>query len=461
MPVMKTARERSVEAVTLAQSFGLILHNHNIYMPVDSETGDHAVTPPPESRSWRSLSTEEVQRVATAQFDTLFSSMTEAMNFEYQVAQCCTLLETPVNSLLIRTPNGLRELKEDGQLHEPTGEFIPNTLPIMLNDNVAMQDQVFEIISDWLDSDEEALSLIRHLSTALAPGWSAVKYILLLGSGRNGKSVLLSMLEALFGAENTSGVSRHEMAAAAGVVTHLNGKLANIVFDGVAEYLKDSSNEKTLVAGEQIAIRKLYSNSHTPVKTNALFIEGLNQEPKSRDKSPALQARLVRYAFKNTYALDRRFHESMMEEQMLGALLALMIREYVTPDTAGAMLAPTSEAMDLQMEHIYGNSYALQFVEYVMNEATLGLDTVLDDTLEHLTDVFNAWRVKLNDYDTRSSAEVYDIFNNTFVITRRSKRQGDKTYKVKYITGLKPETEVFVTQYQGGEKHGTTVVDEG
>ena len=78
----------------------------------------------------------------------------------------------------------------------------------MLNEDVADKDRVFGVITEWLDSEEEAHSLLHHLATALAPGWSAVKYVLLLGEGRNGKSLLMKMLHQMIGWDNVSSVTR-------------------------------------------------------------------------------------------------------------------------------------------------------------------------------------------------------------------------------------------------------------
>lgn len=460
MPTLKTQRELGTEAVTLAQSFSLIQHNHVIYIPTDYATGDDSVTPVPERTIWVPMSTQDIQRKALAQFDTLFSTERELDGFVFKVAQMC-VQDTGVHaSLLVRTKSGLKELKDDGQLHDPTGDFIPNTLTPVLNEDEEDQAEVLSIIAGWLNSEEEAVSLLRHLATSLAPGWSAVKYILLLGAGRNGKSVMLRMLETLFGRHNCSGVTRQEMSVQSPVVCNLNGKLLNLVFDGHAQYVEDSSMEKTLIAGEAVNIRRLYQSGHTPVQTTALFVEGLNHEPKSKDKSPALQARLVRFHFPNTYSLNPEFADQMISERYVGALLGLLLKHYVKPSEIAVMLAPTAASMELQLEYTYGNSYALPFIEHVHLTDPLGAEAMVGWSVQELVSQFNSWRIREGDVRYWDIADVTNVFKAVFDTDRRSERVNGVPRKTRYISGFKPETLVFLERMKGDE-NDEAVVDDG
>jgi phage/plasmid-associated DNA primase len=461
MPVLKTSKELATEAVTLAHSFSMVHHDYVVYLPTDYLTGDHSVTPVPERTTWAPQSMEDIQRKALLQFDTLFNSQQELSNFAFKVAQASRQHLEPCSTLLIRTANGLQELREDGKLYAPTGLFVPNTLSPVLNENTADQGRVWDTLVEWLDSEEEVVSLLRHLSTALAPGWSAVKYVMLLGNGRNGKSVLLRMIESLFGTGNTSKVTRQEMSEVSPVITHLNGKLVNIVYDGLARYLEDSSVEKTLVAGEPIAIRRLYQSEHTLVHTNALFIEGLNFEPKSRDKSKALQSRLVRFQFPNSYQLDPEFAEEMASERYVGALLGLLLQHYVTKDQAALMLAPTSASMDMQLEHIYSNSPALPFLEYLQDNDPLGVDALIGLSVLELAARFNSWRVLENDTRHWSVSEVQDACKHVLATERKSIRSaGHNPRKVRVVTAVLSEAKMFLSKQETKEIEGNDVVAE-
>ena len=419
-------------------------------MPADYETGDTSVTPPAERTMWIPLNREAIRRLGSEQYDILFSSDGELASFDFMVSQNSRPVDGPISTLLVRTGDGLRELRGDGQLHEPTGWFVPNTLAPMLNEDQVEKDRVFEVLADWLDSEEEAHALLRHLATALAPGWSAVKYVLLLGEGRNGKGLLLKMLQTVFGRDNVSSVSRQHMAEQSPVVCELNGKLLNIVFDGMAEYVKDSGTEKTLVAGEPAAIRRLYESTPTFVQTNALFVEALNHEPKSKDKSLALQKRLIRFQFPNVYALDHKFERLMLSEESLGAFMALLIEHYVHEDGVAELLAPTQKAMELQLEHMFINSAGLQFLKYVDETDPLGVDALIGATLSELASMFQSWRLKENDLSTWAEPDVVALFQPILNSERKGVRVDGKPRKVRVVSSLKPEALAFIDSLKGG-----------
>jgi phage/plasmid-associated DNA primase len=438
---VKTKGERIQLADTLC-NMGWVLHNQNLYMPVHSSLVYTGATPAPMDTIWVPHDMDQLKRHLNRNFDTEFENPTQTAEFYYLLCQKVPEWEDETDSILIRTGDGLLKLHADGVLREPDGVFTPNTLPVPLNDDPDVKAELLATITAWVgDSEEDATSLLRHLSTVLAPHWTSIKYILLLGDGRNGKSVLMEMLSKMCGTHNVSGVSRQDMAAKSQVISTLNGKLVNIVMDGQAEYLKDSGTEKTLIAGETAHVRLLYKNSLLPVRTNALFIEGLNKEPKSSDKSSALQARLVRFQFPNRYSEDWAFKQKMLSDKYVGALLALLIDHYVPRQDAHIMLAPTARQLLLQLGHQYENSHALQFVDFVRADAVGGEQSLIGMTLPDLVSQFMSWRVKAGDIRAWDEQSVRDLFAPVIEFTRKNVTLPDgRRVKIPAVKGFKPDT---------------------
>lgn len=448
---LKTKRELAANAYALGSNLNLVRYRSLTYIPADFETLATDVPPDPERTIWLPLTRDRVKFLAAAQFDTMFGSDSELASFDFMVAQAAIQVEHAIHSLLVKTPQGLKELTNKGELKDTTGEFRPNFLVPVLNTEQADKDRVFAVISGWLESDQEAESLLSHLATSLAPGWSAVKYVILLGDGRNGKSLMLKMLQSLFGRDNVANVTRQAISEQSAVVTELNGKLLNIVYDGRAEYLKDSGSEKSLVAGEPIPIRRLYESTATTVQTNALFIEGLNREPKTHDKSSALQKRLVRFQFPNVYALDHRFEKSMLTEESLGAFLSLLIDRYVIEDEVAERLAPTHKAIELQLEQMFANSSGLQFLKHVEENDPLGATGLLGAATHELVQRFQSWRLKENDLGTWAEPDVMAMFQPLINTERKSQRVKGEVRKVRVITSYKMEALAFLESLKGAE----------
>lgn len=456
---LKVKKELAKDAHALAQGSEMVRYCNITYIPADYETRETEFPPSADRAIWLPLSREEIRWMAAEQFNTLFGNDSELSSFEFMVAQHARTGHVVAPSLLIRTEDGLKQLTASGKLEDPSGDFVPNTIFPMLNEDESEKARVFKVIEEWVDSEEEAHSLLHHLASALSPGWSAVKYVLLIGEGRNGKSVLLKMLMDLFGRENVSTVTRQHISEQSPVVTELNGKLLNIVFDGRSEYLKDSGTEKSLIAGEMVPIRRLYESVPTMVQTNALFIEGLNREPKSNDKSSALQKRLVRYQLPNVYALDYGFERGMLSEQALGAFLSLLLDHFVTVDEIGILLAPTQKAVELQLEHMYINSLALQFLKHVVENDPLGIMAVLGEQLSDIAQKFQSWRLKENDLGSWAEPDVLALFAPLVNTERRSIRVAGSPRKVRVVTSLKIEAQQFLDALEGDDDEEALVAD--
>lgn len=441
---LKTKQELAEAATMLATSFELVQHETGTYMPADWETGKSSPLPPPERRTWRLLSIEDKMLMGRQESNILFANDSEIRNFELMLKQSSKRVDIKPRSVLIRTEAGLKGLGESGTLEDPDGGFVPNTLRPMLNEDQDAKDRVFKTIAEWLDSDEEAHSLLYHFATSLAPTWSAVKYVLMLGRGSNGKSTMLLMLADLFGQENISNISRQDMAAKDPSCIDLNGRLLNVIYDGDMEYVKDSGLEKTLIAGEPGYIRRLYESTKTKVQTTALFVESLNNEPKTRDKSSALQRRLVRFQFPNLYKKDNQFEKEMRSDEMVGALLALLIEHYVKPDET-FKLNPTAGARDLQVDQMLFNSLSLQYLQFASATSPKAFATLVGEDVATVVASFLPWLQAQDKNSSYTELDAQRLLGDCFVL-KRTKRRGVQPFNFYKIAALTDVAEALITR---------------
>ena len=449
-PELKDKKELANAARALATSHELIQKGAATFIPVDWQTYSTSPLPAATDRIWLPFKGDDIRRLANSEQNILFQNDGEFRSFAFMLRQLAIQRQSTLPAILIRTKHGIRMLNEDGDLEPHPGVFLPNFVKPMLNEDPAAKDYVFSVISEWVGGEAQANSLLSHIATCLAPGYSAVKYIILLGVGRNGKGTLLAMLEALFGRENISNVTRQMMAESSPTCVELNDKLLNIVFDGQMSYIKDSSMEKTLIAGEPAAVRMLYESGSTTVQTNALFIEALQQEPKTRDKSSALQKRLVRFNFPNVYQMDYAFHDRMVSEPMLGALLSLLIDRYVKKNELAERLKLTQESLDLQMEQVWMGNSVLQFIEHVTSTTAKFLDdlTAGQVMVDTFTASFKPWLESQGQHE-RSDGDMLAMLKTAFELGWKTVRVNGKPTSKRAIKSVRPETLLALEQMRG------------
>jgi len=421
----------------------LVSYRGIIYEARDYLTNE--ALPNPERAIWVPLLDDEIIDL-TVGMGLLFSSPGEFANFKFMLRQVTTRAKTAEPYVIIRYGDGLAYMTDYGLQQVEKPGFTPN----FINHQVISEDDpdyplvkdLFETIAKWVGGEAQAHSLLYHLATALQPSWAPVKYILLLGSGRNGKGLLLAMFRKLLGERNVSGVQRQAIAAQRPILASLNGKLANIVFDGPMAYIGDSGPEKTLTAGEPLDIELKYENTPFTVQTTALFIEALNKEPKSRDKSAALQARIVRYYFPNRYAKDLNFEHTMTAPRMLDALLTLLWEHWVTETEIDSKLAVTDESFDLQTEHDMDRSPILAYIEETSrNNMNLLADLQSGGyRADALVDALHPW-MSTQGYGERTATAIWEQLSEHFKIERKTFREpgrGPVTRRI--ITEVYPNT---------------------
>lgn len=455
---LKTKEKLAEAARTLAASFQLVNHNSKLYLPVDYTTRRASPPPDPRNRVWRSLDLNELKLLANQTLRILFANESEVINFRGMLMQLAQYeAETPDFILLYLPESGLAELHSDGRIvTEVTGNFTPNFMSVPLNRDAEKRKFVWNTIVEWVGGEENAHSLLHHVATALAPDWSAAKYVLLLGEGRNGKGVFLEMVKALFGNDNVSNVTRQQMAESSPVCAELNNMMLNIVMDGSAKYVGDSGMEKTLTVGEEGSVRKLYESGLTTVQTNALFMEGLNSEPRTRDKSPALQKRLTRFWFPNVYAANPRFSKHMRSKENLGAFLALLLDHFVTEDEVAEKLAPTQQSTELQMDQMLHNSLMLQFLADLAGKDPDAITKLLGSDAAIVVSSFVPW-AHSQEGTLYSDADALRMVRDAFVV-KRSTRRNETPRNYQKIAALKPETQTFISLMEGESNEPDTVV---
>ena len=442
MPRLRSKSELAALSESTAINFGIIEYRDHLYLPVDYLTGQLQPSDPTRT-IWRRMQAKDFRRFSNETLDILFSTESEFSSFLFMTQQLADK-DPSTDRLLLLTKDGVKTLDDHGNLVPSTGLFSPYYVNSFYDEDVD-EKPLWDMLVDWVDGPEQATAILRHLSVGLQPGWTASKYLLFIGSGLNGKSTLLRMIEKIIGEDNVSGVHRQEMSAKRPTVTALNGALMNIILDGPKEFIKDSSSEKTLVAGERLDLEMKYSNVPVSVLSNALFLEGLNDEPKTSDKSPALQRRLVRFYFPNTYKKNISLEDELLSPKGLSALMKLILQNWVHRSQAGEMLANTEKSEQLQLEHQWSTSPFMQFMEHMAGSDPEELRVLVGPgaLVDRLVHAFRSWSDSVGLKPTEESY-TRKTLDEYFVTTRKTVRLQGKPSTRRVITELRPTTEALL-----------------
>lgn len=418
-------------AELLAQSYNLVFYQDNFYIPENLTTKSFGM--PGAESVWHLQPPKKLFRFANKNGDILFENDAQRRSYLLMLEQFSEEVFDPVHEVLVRK-DGKLALLDGTAVKDTTGDFVPNYIRYEVGQDQDVKDWVFARIAEWVDSVDDAHSLLNHFATTLSPGWSAGKLVLLIGGGSNGKSTLLKMIHKMFGKENISGVTRQMMAETSPAIHEINGRLLNLVFDADRTYLKDSSTEKTLIVGEPKAVRMLFSSDLTTVQSNCLFVEGLNSEPKAADKSYALQRRISRYYFPNQYPDDEAFLRRCLSDESISALLALLLEHYVAPEDKAVKLKATAKSNDMAVDYNLLNSPVHQYVESLIRSDPDWIEKFEKgrQELDPLIVGFMNWRLG-EGHNALSSADAIRLFRDDFELSWTSRRVNGKPTKYRVL----------------------------
>lgn len=178
--------------------------------------------------------------------------------------------------------------------HSPDYKFM-NAIPIVYNPE-AQCNKIAKFFEEIVYKDKVKL-LYELFGFCLIPEYKIQKAIMLIGSGRNGKSVYLNLLRTFLGKQNVSTQSIQRLSVDKFSSFQLFGKIANIFPDLSSEEIGDSSTFKTLTSGlDPLSAEQKFKNSFVFIN-HAKLLFSCNQIPKSKDDSDAFFRRWVIIVF--------------------------------------------------------------------------------------------------------------------------------------------------------------------
>jgi len=281
---------------------------------------------------------------------------------------------------IINLKNGLLDIRTfEFKPHSP--EFL-STLQIPVNyDPKAKSDLWQRVIQEDL-YEEDIPVLQESFGYALFPDNRAQKMIILLGSGSNGKSLILHVLEELLGKDNVSHIAPQTLVTNDFSLSVLQNKLANIYADLPNLPMQTVGRLKALVSGDTITADKKFKDQFD-IKNRTKFYFSANVLPKVGDDTIAFFRRLIIIPFPKT------FDESKADPDLFEKL--------TRPEELSGILNWAIEGLKRLIENHFRFSYH-KSVEEIMELYTRASDPVKSFLDEQTVEDPNAWIPKQEFY---------------------------------------------------------------
>ncbi|MEI7668570.1 MAG: phage/plasmid primase, P4 family [Pseudomonadota bacterium] len=260
-----------------------------------------------------------------------------------------------------------------------------------------------EIFQGDADANDKAILIFELLGYTLVSNAKFETFALLIGTGANGKSVLLEIIRQMVGVVNTASVSPVQFSNKF-QRAHLHLKLANIVTE-IEEGGEIADAElKAIVSGEQMTVEQKFKDPFNFQPFCTCWF-GTNHLPHTRDFSDALfrRAKVIKFNRKFEYGKDAdpELKNKLIIE--ISGIITLALKHYGEVLKRGSFTEPASciaAKQEWRME-------ADQVAQFVDEKCELNPD--YDSTSAQLYDAYQNWinevgiirKIKRNNFTNR------------------------------------------------------------
>jgi putative DNA primase/helicase len=249
----------------------------------------------------------------------------------------------------VNVANGLLDWRT-GELRPHTPEHVSTIqLPVTF-DPQASCPAVLEFMGQVLPADAVDFAL-EIAGLLLVPDARFRKAVLLVGSGRNGKSTLLSLIRRLIGPGNVSSRPLQDFGEDRYATADVYGKLANICGDLDARALRRSDTFKLLVGGtDELVAQHKYARAFEFMPFARLLFSA-NEAPATTDQTDAYFDRWLVVPFPRRFSeaeADPGLLDRLTTDRELSGLLNLALAGLRSLQARGHFVPPASvhEAAD-------------------------------------------------------------------------------------------------------------------
>ena len=202
---------------------------------------------------------------------------------------------------------------------------IPHTFP--LYSHVSAPPKIMDFFNQVM-GPEDIETVLDFMAYCLWREFPYHRWLLLNGSGRNGKGVTTNLITKLLGVKNVTSETLHRLLENRFASGNLYGKMANIDADLSSQALKQTGLLKKITGADEIPGEFKFKPAFF-FRNHAKLIFSANTMPISPDETDAFFARLLIINFPNQFLGDKanpNLIDELTTDREMSALLGLVVR---------------------------------------------------------------------------------------------------------------------------------------
>ena len=288
------------------------------------------------------------------------------------------------NPFLLNVKNGVLNL-ETMKLMDHTPSLLFRSQVDAAYDGNAKADRYRKFIGEVLESERDR-TLIHELfaSALLRSHLNLEKAAILVGPGSSGKTTLLHAMTAVFGEDNISAVSIHDLIYQRFARSSLDGKMLNIYADISSQKLDRTGIIKSMISGDRIAVERKNKPSYM-MEPYAVMVFAANRLPEVNGDTNAICRRFVIINFRRQFMgkdRDPMLLASLTTEEEKSGILNILL-EHAKLLLKNKKLTHDPTMVKIQAEWHDGADPIIQFINAYIVKAK--------DSSEDKSDMFAAY----------------------------------------------------------------------
>lgn len=225
---------------------------------------------------------------------------------------------------------------KNGVVNAQSGELVPhspdflfrNQCPVEYNPDYKFPKAFFDFLQVSVGDRQSIIQLIESMACCLLRTSQFQKAFMHIGSGSNGKSTFLSLLEQIIGDRNIAHVSPHQLERERFATAELENKMLNVYADIVSDTLTSTGKLKMVISGDNVAGERKYGQPFNFSPYSKLMFSA-NQLPDVEDQTNAMYRRWIIFKWTQKFEganQDRHLLRKLTADKELSNIFSMLVQ---------------------------------------------------------------------------------------------------------------------------------------